>query len=184
MSQAKLAQLKSLGLLPVFKLWSKWGRTVHRLHLGCSLLHWSPGGSLPKAQRKVWYPAPGGFQWDGALSFPFIPLNVCISCTIEDCMGSGEVAVVPCCWGRAGKTNRELLCSGSLCGSCCPAVSLGHYQIQDQGQGTLEKAPSVAKTWRAQFKAPLLSRSKTQPGRTLTLKVSMTHDDGFETLHG
>lgn len=78
-SQAKLAEPKSLGLLPFFKLWSQWGRTVYRLHMGCSLLHWSPGGSLPKAQMKVWYPAPGGFQWDAALSFPLNPFKCLLS---------------------------------------------------------------------------------------------------------
>lgn len=69
------------------------------------------------------------------------------------------------------RRDRESLCSRSLHGSCCPAVSLGHYQIKDQGQGALEKATSVAKTWRAQFKAPLLRASKTQTGKTLDTKI-------------
>lgn len=182
MSQAELAELKSLALLPFFKLWSKWGRTAYMLHMGCSLLHGSPGASLPEAQIKVWYPASGGFQWDGALSFPFIPLNVLYwlhrwELRVE--WRSSSISTLL----RQSCENREALCSHSLCGSCCPAVLLGHYQIKDQGQGTLEKATSVAKTWRAQFKAPLLRASETQTRKTPTLKLLMTHD-GFETLHG
>lgn len=38
-------------------------------------------------------------------------------------------------------------------GSCCYAVSLGHYQTKDQRQGTLEKAASVEGMPTAQFKA-------------------------------
>lgn len=60
---------------------------------------------------KVRYPAPGVFQWDGALSFPFMPLNVFISYTIENWMASGEVAVFPCWRGRAVRTCRESLCT-------------------------------------------------------------------------
>lgn len=170
-SQAKLAELKTLGLLPFFKLWSQWGRTVLRLHMDCSLLHWSPGGSLLKAQLKVWYPAPGSFQWDGALSFPFIPLNVFYQLhhwELPGEWGSSSVSMLL----RQSCEYGESICSCSLCSFCCPAVSLGHYQIKDQGQGTLEKATSVAKTWRAQFKAPLLKASKTQTGKLQQLKTA------------
>lgn len=83
-------------------------------------------------------------------------------------MESGEVAVFPCCWGKAVRTDRDSLRSRSFSGSCYPAVGLGHYQIKGQGQGALEEATSVAKRWRAWFKA--LKASKSQMMKTLDTK--------------